>query len=101
MRDALSKIKVFESFANVIGKRKTESSHPSTLERREELLKIAEGVWTKEEHETYEGLNRLLSSYEEVLNQLYKRQPSAFTDYGSMYLDQWRKGKPKVDRVDY
>jgi len=98
---ALSKIKVFESFANVIRKRTTESSHPSTLERREELLKIAKGVWTKEEHETYEGLNQLLSNYEKALNRLYKRQPSAFTDYGSMYLDQWRKGRPKVDRLDY
>jgi hypothetical protein len=97
---ALLKIRLFETLANY-RRKKPESAHPTSFDRCQELLKIAKGIWTDEECQNFKNLEKLSQHYEELLIELFKRDSYVFTSYGAMYLRQWKKGKIKVDRVDY
>lgn len=97
----LLKIQLFESFANLLRKGKNESSHPPSLERCQQLLKSAKTTWNKEQVEQFESLKAIVGKFETSLSSLFQRDPTLFTNYGSAYLDQWKIGKMKRDRLDY
>jgi hypothetical protein len=97
---ALMKIRLFETLANFRRKR-TESTHPASLDRCQELLKLAKGLWSEEEFKSFNNLEKLIKHYEEILVDLFKKDQDVFTFYGSLYLRQWKKGKMKIDRLNF
>lgn len=97
---ALMKIRLFETLANY-RRKQAESTHPASSNRCQELLKLAKGIWDDEELATFNNLERLIKQYEKTLIESFKRDQHVFTVYGSMYLRQWKKGKLKIDRLDF
>jgi hypothetical protein len=97
---ALMKIRLFETLANFRRKR-TESTHPASSDRCQELLKLTKGIWDDKELATFNNLERLVKQYEKMLIELFKKDQHVFTFYGSLYIRQWKKGKMKIDRIDF
>jgi hypothetical protein len=97
----MSYFDIFEALIHVILEKASPSdSHPSARERRKRMIKIGRKIWDSDELETCKRLIRIANFFKKRVIIWYTKNPSTFTQYGSIYLDQW-KGKPKIDRIDY
>jgi len=63
-------------------------------------MRMGKKRWNQDELTTCKAIVKISEFFKENVIKLYSENPSAFTTYGSIYLDQWR-GKPKIDRIDY
>lgn len=78
-------------------------THPSGLERIENILRNAE-IPEKFDLEEFEGIKNMIATMKELVDEELAINYDIYEVYGSLYLDkpnsEWR-GKELVDRVDY
>lgn len=99
--NVLSYFGIFESVIQAINSNVNSlGTHPPAYERVKRIKKIGKKIWNDDELKTCNALIDISKLLKEELIRFYIKNPSAFTKYGSIYIDQWR-GKPKIDRIDY
>ena len=99
--NVLSYFDIFESVMQAINSNVNSSgTHPPAYERVKRIKKIGKKIWTDDELKMCNALMGISKLLKEGLIRFYIKNPSAFTKYGSIYIDQWR-GEPKIDRIDY
>ncbi|MCQ2002357.1 hypothetical protein [Rhizobium sp. NRK18] len=91
---------VFETVAAVIDPSFLEiNSHPSTVTRYRKLVALAPAE-TNSIMKEADSVTRMYDDIADSLIAHFRRHPQAFTQYGSIYLDEWR-GPILRDRIDY
>lgn len=96
----MSYIDIYEHISFYINPTSPSKSHPSAKSRRDKFIEKGKEIWNDVETEIANSIVKSTESIRVSLLKHYRQHPNMFTEYGSIYLDQWKEDH-KMDRVDY